>query len=847
MTNIIITGAIDAVAPNAADMHAHVLQLFGSVSSECADGLIELAWTDTTPDAQGRYPLGNAKLFPLDQIDKLIEKACELNVRQMCNLYIGAALRRPQAAPSKRCGDEDFLATTAIWLDIDDAEAAKNAPNLFGDQPPTFGVITGRTPNLRVQYWWVLDQPLRDKTVLTEILKAFSGRFGGDRSVTNPSRVMRLAGSVAWPTKAGRVAEMTSIASAPDATSTRYLREELLPPPLVVDMPVPAQQANALKAGPEDSHPEDIRRALSDYWNPDEYGDWVDAALALHTYPQGCELWLEWAGRSPKFRLAENQKKWAQTQPSEGISVRSIFQRVPRDVLSSWGKARWQPATRSSAWPTGSQGLQPNREDTPTPLYRPLAEPTPYPLDALGPVLGPAARAILDITQAPDAIAAQSVLGVASLAVQAHADIVIPATGQAKPCSLFLVTVAESGERKSAVDNEALRAVRAREAELRELAIAEQQNFLNQRTAVEAARKVAQKKGNGDYRAIKAALDALPPEPQPPLSPHLVSGEPTYEGLYKHFQGGHASLGIFDDEGGGFINGHGLTDENRLRTSAGLSKFWDGSTIKRVRASDGNSSLVGRRLAIHLMAQPQAASRLLCDPTLRDQGLLSRILVAAPVSTAGTRFQRQPQAGCELVVAQFAERIQAILTKTPPLVAESRNEVTPRRVELDGAAQRDWRAFADHVERQLGAGRPFEPIRGFANKLAEHALRLAAVIALVEDIHITAIGTEHFKRGIQLAEYYAHEALRLFDAGFAKPELQQAETLRKWLLEVWEEPMVSIRIIVRCGPNSIRDKATATAAVKLLTEHGWLIGPAPGVVEGKSARTCWKIVREELP
>ena len=71
-----------------------------------------------------------------------------------------------------------------------------------------------------------------------------------------------------------------------------------------------------------------------------------------------------------------------------------------------------------------------------------------------------------------------------------------------------------------------------------------------------------------------------------------------------------------------------MAQENRLRTAAGFSALWDGTQITRIRAVDGVSVLKGRRLAMHLMVQPEAATAFLSDPVLRDQGsLLSRILV----------------------------------------------------------------------------------------------------------------------------------------------------------------------------------------------------------------------------
>src|SRR3546814_15418688 len=79
-----------------------------------------------------------------------------------------------------------------------------------------------------------------------------------------------------------------------------------------------------------------------------------------------------------------------------------------------------------------------------------------------------AVHAIGDKVQCPEAIAAQSVLAAAALAVQSHVDVVHPATGDTRPVSLFLVTVAASGERKSAADRIATDPIRLREAELHE-------------------------------------------------------------------------------------------------------------------------------------------------------------------------------------------------------------------------------------------------------------------------------------------------------------------------------------------------------------------------------------------
>ena len=62
------------------------------------------------------------------------------------------------------------------------------------------------------------------------------------------------------------------------------------------------------------------------------------------------------------------------------------------------------------------------KPEPPRPLMRELPPADPFPIEALGDVLAPAAHAIHDRVQAPIAIGAQSVLAAATLAVQGYAE-----------------------------------------------------------------------------------------------------------------------------------------------------------------------------------------------------------------------------------------------------------------------------------------------------------------------------------------------------------------------------------------------------------------------------------------
>ncbi len=490
-------------------------------------------------------------------------------------------------------------------------------------------------------------------------------------------------------------------------------------------------------------------------------------------------------------------------------------------------------------------GAKEVKPEPPRPLMRELPPADAFPIDALGDVLGAAARGINDRVQAPIAICGQSVLAAAVLAVQGHADILLPiGNGSTRPVSCFFITVAATGERKTECDRQALWPIEKHEGALREAYGAELPHYENAKAAWDKAKEAAGKKGKGDRAAIENALNAIGPAPAAPLQPMLTCPEPTFEGLCRLFAGGWPSLGIFASEGGQFIGGHGMSEDNKLKTAAALSSLWDGAPIKRVRVGDGVSVLPGRRLAAHLMAQPAVADFWFRDLLLADQGLMSRILVTAPDSAAGTRFSRDEQPATDHNIKRYGARLLAILEIPLPLALGKTNELRPRSLALSAPAGRLWFKFADRVETAIRENGEYAPIRGLANKLPEHAARLAGALTLVRAIEVGEIGVDEMAAGIVLAQHYAAEALRLFGASQISADLHLAQKALDWLLHQWREPAISLPDLYQRGPNAIREASTARKIVTKLEEHGSLIR-IPGGAEIASVwrRDAWRIVR----
>lgn len=200
--------------PDADAMLRHLQAVFG----DAGEGLIELAWTD--PEARR---LAHAQMFGTDRLHDVAERAAALNRTPNCNVYIGAALRQPTASVNRRGSDADFHAATCVWADVDDdvvndAVAHCRAAGLM----PNLTVVTGRRPHLRAQLWWRLDQVETDPVNLRALNAALARALGGDPTVVNPGRVLRLGGSVAWPAKPGRSLERTEVHRPQDGRPASY-------------------------------------------------------------------------------------------------------------------------------------------------------------------------------------------------------------------------------------------------------------------------------------------------------------------------------------------------------------------------------------------------------------------------------------------------------------------------------------------------------------------------------------------------------------------------------------------------------------------------------------------------
>ncbi len=456
--------------------------------------------------------------------------------------------------------------------------------------------------------------------------------------------------------------------------------------------------------------------------------------------------------------------------------------------------------------------------DPPLPLFPPLPDGEAYPLTALGP-LGRPARALAEVTQCAPAIAAHAVLAACSLAAQSKADVLLP-FGQSRPLSLFLFTIAASGERKTTVDNEACAPVHRFEERLRDDFRAASDQHRARSLAWESQRKRIETNRVIDFQGQAAELERLGAMPEKPMAPFLTTGDLTIEGLARIWANARPSLGVFTAEGGTFTGGHGMGDDNKLRTAAALSELWDGKPVKRLRASDGVTILAGRRLSLHVQVQPEAAAAFLADRVLRDQGFLSRVLVAAPKSRAGDRLFREPKADDIEELHAYTERVRAIF-ESPDKTDASGRELRPSLLKMTYEAASIWRSFFDEVEEEAREEGRFGGLRDFASKAAEHAARIAGVVSIYRERGPTAVTPGDMRTGVELVRWYLGEGDRLARTARTDPRLLAARSVLTWM-SGQDGDYLHFRALLRNGPHSLRNKEAADMALGILEQHRWL-------------------------
>ena len=450
-------------------------------------------------------------------------------------------------------------------------------------------------------------------------------------------------------------------------------------------------------------------------------------------------------------------------------------------------------------------------------------DPLDYPLAALPSTIRAAVEEVAGYTQAPVALVAGSALGAVSIAVQGLVD-VARADKLKGPVSLYLLTIAESGDRKSTVDGFFTKALHAWADEA---ADALEPDLIKHRAALaaweakfagtrEAIKQLARKGKPADFEE-RRLRDLEADRPKPPQVPRLAYQDITPEQLAFSLATGWPSAGVLSSEAGAILGAHGMGKDSMVRNLAFLNVAWDGGVHMVDRRTSESFTVKGARLTMSLAIQ-DATLRAFFDRTgtlARGTGWMARFLLAWPASTQGTRMYAEAPDRWPALAA-FHQRLDDLLRM--PLPFDKDGRLAPMPLHFTPAAKSSWITFHDDIERELRRGGELVDVRDVASKSADNAARLAALFQVFEH-GPSDIGADAFMGAARLAAWHLNESRRYFGEMAQAPELSDAARLDAWLLAYLQDTAQDAtpkRYLQQFGP--IRESTRLTAALAELVD-----------------------------
>lgn len=429
----------------------------------------------------------------------------------------------------------------------------------------------------------------------------------------------------------------------------------------------------------------------------------------------------------------------------------------------------------------------------PEPLQPDLASAAPYPIESLPALMRAGAQAIAYHVQAPLELAAQCVIGAAVYLAQTRVNAPHIHRPEGMPASMFQLTLADSGARKSECRRMAFKPIDEAEKEARQ----------NHR---QACKDITDFASGLDGKPLKKYLAENPL----PVDPRTQYTDATFEPIAGAFIRGMAAASWDTDEGGQMLGGASLKADTRAATLGSLVKVNDDGSIERTRAGgnvEGSGFANHRRLSIHLLAQPVTVAEALSDPLLCGQGFLPRFLFASPASLAGSRFltseKLAEKAYSDPRLQRYWARCEAIQA-TPTAIDPTTGEVNAPAMAMDADADEVWLGFYNEIEGEQATLGEYAGLKPFASRGAELARRLAAVLACFEGAQ--TIGFEIMLSACAIVRHSLSEWARYADAAKPDQSLTNAAALVEWLrANGWNS--FDARSLLREGPRFVRKSA----------------------------------------
>jgi len=571
----------------------------------------------------------------------------------------------------------------------------------------------------------------------------------------------------------------------------------------------------------------DIAVRCLDYlaaWRADDYqgGGWLDTGMALDNAGATVADWDGWSQQSDKYKPGECARKWATFGKRNGrtVTVASLIDWAAKDAGLTRAELmqKINPVTRNAtASPT---------EPGPWPDLIPLDEPVmpDFPSDALPCLLQDYVEGVAQSLEVPvdmPAVVALAVLGISA----GGRYIVSPKLDWKEPVNLYSAVVSPPGTRKSAVHTEITRPLVEAEIAWRDAAKPKVIENQSQRRLLERKQKSLEERiaKGAKEDGLRADLDQVNKELSEFVDQHLptlITSNATAEALAVLMSQNEGRLGLFSAEGGAFQIMTGLYSSGTPNLDPYL-KAWSGDFLKVDRISREPTVVEHPSLSVGICIQPEVLAEMRRKSSALDgSGLLARFLFTMPQTWPSPSPNAAPVP--EIARQHWIKCVSDIMHTQPV-----------SRLILEKQASDRFFAFCLQIHSRFQEWGDLELIRPWAAKLSGQTLRIAALLHLV-DVHgnfCEQISSQTMENAIQIAEYLAHHAKRVFTCMGADPDMVLAERIARWMRRGNIKRFGRGQLFNALRSRSIKKANQFDAPLELLADHGY-VRPMPDTKPG---------------
>lgn len=567
------------------------------------------------------------------------------------------------------------------------------------------------------------------------------------------------------------------------------------------------------------------RAALAELDSDMSYNSWRNVLMACHAVGVPIGEVISWSRRSDKFAEGEVEKKWKSFKRN-GVGIGTLCW-----MADQTGK-QWRPEKPKQS--TGSSNS--HSVDSVYNVYAseewgepiPLAEDpvAPCPVDAIPEGPREFLVQLAEFTQTPVDLAVGQWLAACAIAVQKKF-VVEPSRGWKEQLSLYVLSVMEPANRKSAVVSAIANPIRQFEAEKRQAmapairnAHSQHEVRLKQRNRLvdEAAKALF----GEDRDALLHDLEQLDEE----IARNLIPSEPTmladditpeHLGTLMSRNGGR--LGVLTAEGDLFdiIGG-------RYSKAPNMGVILKAHSGDEVRVDRGNrpSELIRRpALSMGFCVQPEVLRGLLEQDKFRGRGMMGRLLYQNPESLLGHRKIRPAEVD-PLVEVAYLTSMARLLNLS---AEEDDDGYIARSLRLSHGADSAFCGFREQIEKAFLDFNSLSQIKDWGGKLPGAVARIAGILHLVAYTEYTEIppliDEATITSAIRLGEYFESHALSAFRIMGRDEKRSLAELILKTIqghnLATFTKR--DVHQIVRRHVNSPDD---LDKPLELLVDHGYV-------------------------